>query len=99
MAALGHYIRYESTLKPMIRELAVMTVGREIDCQYAWTSHDSLARQAGVCNEAITALRNRNAPQGLTAEEADIVRYGQELICNRRVSEATFQAVPTRLGP
>ena len=76
-----------------------MTVAREFDCQYAWTSHDPMARQAGVRDEAITALRGRKAPQGLTAEEVEIVRYGQELVCNRRVSEATFQAVLKRLGP
>jgi 4-carboxymuconolactone decarboxylase len=98
IASLGHYIRYESTLKPMIRELAILTVAREFDCQYAWTSHDALARQAGVRDEAMTALRDRKAPQGLTEEEADIVRYGQELVRNRRVSDATFQAVLKRLG-
>lgn len=98
IATLGHYIRYESTLKPMVRELAILTVAREFDCQYAWTSHDPLARQAGVRDEAISALRDRKAPQGLTEEEADIVRYGQELVRNRRVSDATFQAVIKRLG-
>jgi 4-carboxymuconolactone decarboxylase len=98
IATLGHYLRYESTLKPMIRELAIMTVAREFDCQYAWTSHDPLARQEGVREEAITALRDRKAPLGLTEEEAEIVRYGQELVRNRRVSEVTFQAVLKRLG-
>ncbi len=98
IAKLGHYIRYESTLKPMLRELAILTVAREFDCQYAWTSHDPLARQAGVRDEVIAALRDRKTPQGLTEEEADIVRYGQELIRHRRVSEATFQAVLKRLG-
>jgi 4-carboxymuconolactone decarboxylase len=98
IATLGHYLRYESILKPMIRELAILTVAREFDCQYAWTSHDSLARQAGVRDEAIAALRDRKAPQGLTEEEADIVRYGQELVRNRRVGDATFQAVINRLG-
>jgi 4-carboxymuconolactone decarboxylase len=98
IAPLGHFIRYESILKPMIRELAILTVAREFDCQYAWTSHDSLARQAGVRDEAITALRDRKAPQGLTAEEADVVRYGQELVRNRRVSDATFEAVLKRFG-
>jgi 4-carboxymuconolactone decarboxylase len=99
IAALGHYIRYESTLQPMIRELAIMAVARAFDCQYAWTSHDPMARQAGVRDEAITSIHDRRAPQGLTAEEADIVRYSQELIGNRRVSDATFQAVLKRLGP
>ena len=57
-----------------------------------------MARQEGVREEAITALRDRKAPLGLTEEEAEIVRYGQELVRNRRVSEVTFQAVLKRLG-
>jgi 4-carboxymuconolactone decarboxylase len=95
---LGHYLRYESSLKPSIRELAILTVAREFDCQYAWTSHDSLAREAGVRDEVIAALRDRKAPEGLTDEEAAIVRYGQELVRHRRVSEPTFQAVLKQLG-
>jgi 4-carboxymuconolactone decarboxylase len=31
IAPLGHFIRYESILKPMIRELAILTVAREFD--------------------------------------------------------------------
>jgi 4-carboxymuconolactone decarboxylase len=76
IARLGHYLRYASILKPSTRELAVMTVAREFDCQYAWTSHAPPARQAGVRDEAITALRNGQAPEGLTEEDAAIVRYG-----------------------
>jgi 4-carboxymuconolactone decarboxylase len=99
IATLGHYIRYESILKPMIRELAILTVAREFDCQYAWTSHDALARESGVRDEVIIALRDRKTPLGLTEEEADIVGYAQELVRNRRISDATFQAVLKRLGP
>jgi 4-carboxymuconolactone decarboxylase len=66
--------------------------------RYAWTSHDALARQAGVRDEAIAALLDRKAPQELTEEEADVVRYGQELMRNRRASDATFQAVLKRFG-
>jgi 4-carboxymuconolactone decarboxylase len=98
VATLGHYLRYESTLKPMIRELAILTVAREFDCQYAWTSHDFLARQAGVRDEAIAALRDCKAPDGLTAEEAAIVQYGQELIRHHRISETTFEAALKQLG-
>lgn len=98
VATLGHYLRFESTLKPMIHELAILTVTREFDCQYAWTAHEPLARQAGVRDEAIAALRDRKAPAGLTEEEAAIVRYGQELVRKHQVSEGTFQAALSRLG-
>jgi hypothetical protein len=43
-------------------------------------------------------LRDRKAPQGLTAGEADVVRCGKELVRNRRVGNTTFEAVLKRFG-
>jgi alkylhydroperoxidase family enzyme len=63
IAALGHDLRYESTLQPMIRELAIMTVAHEFDCQYTWTSHEPLVRQAGVRDEAIRRVLFRCDPR------------------------------------
>jgi hypothetical protein len=37
-AALGDYVGYESTLKPMIREFTMRAVARELDCQLGWTT-------------------------------------------------------------
>ena len=47
-AHLGAYIRFESTLTPSERELAIITAAREFDCAYEWAAHASLAEQAGV---------------------------------------------------
>lgn len=98
IAHTGSYVRYESVLPADVRELLIITSARENDCQFEWTSHEALAREAGVRDEAITAVRDRKAPEGLTPEEALIVTYVQELIQGNRVSEATFQATLDRFG-
>jgi hypothetical protein len=49
-----------------------MIVARKFDCQFACTSHASLGRQERVREEALPAVRNRKAPQGLTEEEAQL---------------------------
>ena len=48
--------------------------------------------------EAITAVKEGRAPEGLSADEAVVVSYAQELIRNHRVSEATFEAAKGQLG-
>jgi len=97
-AHLGTYLRFESTRSPKDTELVIITTSREFDCELEWGGHVALARQAGVREEAIAAIRDRHAPQGLTPEEALIVSYVQQLLRAHRVSEATYLAMQERFG-
>src|SRR5438046_381559 len=40
----GHYLRFESLVKPKEQELAIITVAREKDCSYVWGAHVDAAR-------------------------------------------------------
>lgn len=97
-AHLGSYLRFESTLPAAVTELVVITTSRECDCALEWGGHVVLARRAGVREEAISAIRERRAPEGLTPEEAQIVSYVQQLLRAHRVSEATYHALLERFG-
>ena len=97
-AHLGAYIRFESTLAPDIKELAIITAAREFDCDYEWSAHVVLARDAGVRAEAIDAVANRGALDSLTADESLVIGYGREMFENKRVSDATFDAARERFG-
>ena len=98
VAALGEYLRFQSKLDPAVRELAILATARELNSQYVWTHHEPEARRAGVAESVIEALRDRRAPKGLQPKEAVFVQYAQELLRNRRVSDATFQGVAHLLG-
>ena len=97
-ASLGAFVRFESALAPADRELLILTVARTLDCLFEWAAHVPLARQAGVREEAIAALRDRRAPVGLAAGEAEIVAYVGQLLTKHRVDDATFAALRARLG-
>ena len=97
-AHLGAYIRFESTLSPEERELAIITTSREFDCNFEWSAHEPLARKAGVRDEAIEAVANRGNLDKLTDDEALIVSYGREMFGRHRVSDATFKAAKDRFG-
>ncbi len=97
-AHLGSYIRFESTLAPAERELAIITTSREFDCGYEWSAHATLAKEAGVRDEAIDVVANKGDLSELTTDEALIVRYGRELFRDHRISDETFLSARQRFG-
>jgi 4-carboxymuconolactone decarboxylase len=98
VAHLGAYVRFESGLQPVQRELAILATARAMDCRYEWAAHVPLARKAGVRDEAIAAIRDRRAPGGLTPEEAAVVTYVTQLLRDHRVDDGAFAAARERLG-
>jgi 4-carboxymuconolactone decarboxylase len=97
ISELGAYIRFESKLGAVDRELAIIALAREMDCQFEWAYHVLEARKVGVREEAITAIRQRRS-DGLTADETLIVQYVGSLFRRHRVDQKTFDALRARLG-
>ncbi len=98
VAHLGAYFRFESALSGEHRELAILATARAMDCAYEWAAHVPLARKAGVRGEAIAAIRDRRAPDGLTEAEADVVGFVTALLHAHRVEEPAFAAMRERFG-
>lgn len=96
-AHTGAYVRFEGSLPQDIRELAILTVGREMDCLFEWAAHAPLARKAGVREEAIVAIRDRRFT-ALNDAERGVVDYVSQLLAKKRVEEATFRALEKRFG-
>lgn len=75
----GSFLRFQSGVKPKEGELAIIATAREKDCPYVWAAHVTLARKAGVREEAITAVRERRDVSGLQPDEQAIVTYVRAL--------------------
>ncbi|MCE9625354.1 MAG: carboxymuconolactone decarboxylase family protein [Deltaproteobacteria bacterium] len=54
---LGSYLRFEATLPGEIRELAILLVARRQKAAYEWVKHAPPARQAGLSEAVIEAVR------------------------------------------
>src|SRR5215831_7144798 len=67
---LNHYLRDESSLPKKVQELAMLVTARELDCQHIWNAHATSARQAGVPDALVDALRERKALPALALDEA-----------------------------
>ena len=52
----------------------------------------------GVTDPIIHAIRNRMAPDGLTGDDAAVVRFAKELLTKHEVADSTFNAMHQKLG-
>src|SRR5215510_4821047 len=95
---LARYLREDASLSPRIRELAMLTTAREMDCQFIWNAHAPLGRRTGLRAEIIDNLRDKKELPALAPDEAAVVHYGRELFRTHRVSRGAFQAALEQFG-
>jgi 4-carboxymuconolactone decarboxylase len=98
VVALSGYFRGETLVKSPQRELAAISAARERDSLYVWAAQVDNARRAGISEATIAAVRERLEPGKLSAEEAEIVTYVQQLCRRNRVDQAAFDALQHRYG-
>jgi len=92
------YFREVTDLPLKLQELAMILTARHMDCQYIWHAHSARARQQGVSNELVDALRDRKPLPAMPADEAALVAYATELFNTHRVSAPTFKAALEQFG-
>jgi 4-carboxymuconolactone decarboxylase len=97
-ATLGGYARFESSLDPRVKALAVLTAAREAAGHYVWTVNQRGAREAGISDDIVSAIREYRAPVGLDASDAVVVQFVLEILRQHRVSDATYQALSSQIG-
>lgn len=98
VAAVGEYARYRSTLDPVVREIAVLSTAREHGNDYEWEHHEPLAREAGVSDATIEAIRSGRAPMGLPPKEGVFAQAARELVRDGTLGDRTYQAIEHLLG-
>jgi 4-carboxymuconolactone decarboxylase len=97
VAHLGTLVRFEGSLDMRVRVLAALTAAREFDAVYVWGAQTASARRQGVSETTIAAIREKHT-RGVPPQDAQIIDFTRQLICNHRVEDATFMAVQARFG-
>lgn len=98
VAALGEQLRFRSGLPGADRELAILTVGREMEAAYEWYAHEIIARREGTRPEAIAVVRDRRPTAGLASREVLIIDTVRALYRARRLTRAEFARAEAELG-
>jgi 4-carboxymuconolactone decarboxylase len=71
--AYGHFLRFETDLSELQRELAVCATVRGVD--YAWQHHVGLLKQLGISDSQADTLREGKVPEGLVVGDAILCRF------------------------
>ena len=70
---MGAYIRFESLLDDDEREVAIITAAREMNCNYEWAYHVPIAIQAGVSQEVVDVINQRDSTSEIDTNSALII--------------------------
>ena len=97
-AHLTNYLRYESTFPKRIQELAIIVTARAMDCQYVWNAHAPAARNQGVPDALVDAIRDKSSLPNLALDESAIINYASEFFQTHKVSTTTFDAALNQFG-
>lgn len=95
---LGELLRYKTSLGQRLSELAIITVARNLRCHYEWYAHSKIALDNGVPPAVVEAIRTGKTPEWTDPKDRLVYEFTRELIAERRVSDATYQAAAKAFG-
>lgn len=99
VAGVGEFLIYDAVLPPAVKTLTWLIAAREYDCDYEWSASVRHARQAGIQEALIDAIRDRKPLAGLTKEQELLVAFCHQLLRgNHRVGDAAYRAAVEHFG-
>jgi 4-carboxymuconolactone decarboxylase len=97
---MGNALLHRCELEATLRELAILRVGRLSRTAYEVFQHERIAREVGVTDDKIAALRDATIEAAaFTDNEKAVLRYTDDVVRNVRASDKTLKAVQAFLTP
>ncbi|MBM3645076.1 MAG: carboxymuconolactone decarboxylase family protein [Alphaproteobacteria bacterium] len=91
---MGNALLYRCELDPVLRELAIIRVGRLSRAAYEVFQHERIGREVGVSEEKIAALRDATIEAGVFSDaEKAVLRFTDDVVRNVRASDRTLKPV------
>lgn len=98
MAHVGTYVRFDSPVAMVLREVAATTASAELENPWEYTVHGKNCRELGVSESVVQAILDRAPVSGASEDELLAINLARELTRGHKLSDATFQAARERLG-
>jgi 4-carboxymuconolactone decarboxylase len=97
-SAIGEALRFRTTLDRRLFELAILVIAVHWRSGHEWAAHARLAREAGIDESIIAALRSGEPPVLDKPDEQAVYAFVHELVTQRRVGAATYGLALGLLG-
>ena len=98
VAHVGTYVRFDSPVDKLFRELASTVASVEMKNPAEYVLHSRELQRMGVSEGLIKAILDGAPIEGASADEALAIAFARELTREHRLSDATFEAARQRLG-
>ena len=96
---IGDYLRHEAAYGPKVREVAILTVAREMDSQFEWAAHEPEALKVGVAPETIDVIKRRLSTQALSETDAAVIEFGRQMLRDHKVTSDMFARIRKLFEP
>jgi 4-carboxymuconolactone decarboxylase len=81
-----------------LRELVVLVLARWWDADFEWYAHEKLARQAGLPDQVIEAIRQDLAPEFDDPADATVHAYCRSILERHAVTDELYERTRELLG-
>jgi 4-carboxymuconolactone decarboxylase len=95
---LGAYARYQSSLPPHLSELAILVTGSIWKADFEWYSHVGPAREAGISEDVIEAIRRGETPPLDDDASRAVYAVAHAMHEERRLSDDLYAEAKAALG-
>jgi alkylhydroperoxidase family enzyme len=96
---LGGAIRHRGELDPIVRELAITRTGILCEAPYEVVAHKRIGKNVGVTDEQNEALENWQQAKCFNEVQRAPLAFTDEIVRLRRPTDATFNAIRSKLTP
>ena len=98
MAHVGTYVRFDSPVDKLFREVAATVASAELENPAEYVVHSRQLRQMGIDEAVIKAILERAPVSGASEDQMIAINLARELTRDHKLSDATFEAACNRLG-
>lgn len=95
---VGEFLRWGTIFDARLSELAILTTARFCDCHYVWFNHVGLARENGLSESVVDAIKFRRTPAFERDDERIVYDFASQLLASRNVSDETVEAARALFG-
>ncbi len=95
---LGEYCRFNTRISRDLAEIAILVTGAHYRTEFEYWAHSELAREAGVPDAVIEAIRTGADPDFETDLAATVYRTARALNARHRLTDDEYEAALAILG-
>jgi 4-carboxymuconolactone decarboxylase len=95
---LGTAIRYRTNLSSRAREIAILVVAAQWDSAFERAAHERVARQAGLTEEELAAIRHGRYDDLLSDEDRELARTTLDLVAHGDLDDKCYADAVRLLG-